>query len=155
MFYLNKLCSTCAPDAAHQVSRSSALWFRRGRFFKVFTVYGAWRPSWSCDLDHLNKLSFPHPMEAPDEIWLIGQAVFEESVDDGRWWRTLTYTISLPVSLRLRWAKIQGKTGLKKEHKAIKLRTFVFVCVEVLWPSQQLLSCWASPLHVDTVPGQA
>ena len=26
-----------------------------------------WRPSWSCDL---NKLSFPHPMEAPYEIRL-------------------------------------------------------------------------------------
>ena len=31
----------------------------------------AWRPSWSCDLDHLHvyKLSFPLPKEAPYKIW--------------------------------------------------------------------------------------
>ena len=27
----------------------------------------AWQPSWSCDLDRLNKLSFPHLMESPYE----------------------------------------------------------------------------------------
>ena len=26
--------------------------------------------NWSCDLDHLNKLSFPRPKETPHEIWL-------------------------------------------------------------------------------------
>ena len=30
----------------------------------------AWRPIWSCDIDHLNKLSFPHPMQVPHELWL-------------------------------------------------------------------------------------
>ena len=30
----------------------------------------AWWPSWSCDLDRLIKLSFPHPMEAPHKIRL-------------------------------------------------------------------------------------
>ena len=30
----------------------------------------ALRPSWSCDLDHLYKLSFPLPKEAPHTIWL-------------------------------------------------------------------------------------
>ena len=30
----------------------------------------AWRPSWSCDLDHLHKLSFPLPKDAPHKIWL-------------------------------------------------------------------------------------
>ena len=38
--HLNKLGSTRAPDAAHQVSRSSAIWFWRRRCFKVFTIYG-------------------------------------------------------------------------------------------------------------------
>ena len=28
-----------------------------------------WWPSWSCDLDHLYRLSFPIPKEAPHEIW--------------------------------------------------------------------------------------
>ena len=30
----------------------------------------AWRPSWSCDLDHLYKLSFPLPKDAPYKVWL-------------------------------------------------------------------------------------
>ena len=38
--HLNKVGSTRAPDAAYQVSMSSAFWFWRRRFFKVFTIYG-------------------------------------------------------------------------------------------------------------------
>ena len=37
--------------------------------FKGFYHIRAW-PSWSCDLDHLYKLSFPLPKEAPHKIWL-------------------------------------------------------------------------------------
>ena len=37
--------------------------------FKGFYHIWAWWPSWSCDLDHLYKLSFPLPVEAPQEIW--------------------------------------------------------------------------------------
>ena len=50
----------------------------------------AWRPSWSCDLDHLYKLSFPLPKDAPRSLALIGQAVSEEKIfeivddDEGR-----------------------------------------------------------------------
>ena len=40
-----------------------------GDFFKVFYHIWAWRPSWSCDLDHLYKLSFPLSKEAPHKIW--------------------------------------------------------------------------------------
>ena len=39
-------------------------------FLRVFTIYGAWRPSWSCDSDAANKLLFPLPKEAPHKIWL-------------------------------------------------------------------------------------
>ena len=39
-------------------------------FCRVFYHIWAWQPSWSCDLDHLYKLSFPLPQEAPYEIWL-------------------------------------------------------------------------------------
>ena len=47
--------------------------------FKGFYHIWAWRPSWSCDLDHLYKLSFPLPKEAPHKIWLlIGQEISEE-----------------------------------------------------------------------------
>ena len=28
----------------------------------------AWRPSWSCNLDLENKLSFPLPMDAPHKL---------------------------------------------------------------------------------------
>ena len=44
-----------------------------------------------CDLDHLYKLSFPLPKNAPHDVWLqvIGQAVSEEKIfeivdDDGQ-----------------------------------------------------------------------
>ena len=42
----------------------------------------AWRPSWSCDLDRLYKLSFPLPKEAPHNNYLalISQAVSEEKM---------------------------------------------------------------------------
>ena len=33
--------------------------------FKGFYHIRAWRSSWSCDIDHLYKYSFPFPMEAP------------------------------------------------------------------------------------------
>ena len=38
--------------------------------FKGFYHLWAWRPSWSCDLNYLNKLSFPYSKEAPHKIWL-------------------------------------------------------------------------------------
>ena len=37
--------------------------------FKRFLPYMAW-PSWSCDLDHLYKLSSPLPKETSHKIWL-------------------------------------------------------------------------------------
>ena len=33
-------------------------------FLRFYHIW-AWRPSWSCHLDHLYKLSFPLPKEAP------------------------------------------------------------------------------------------
>ena len=38
--------------------------------FKGFYHIWAWWTFWSCDLDHLYKLSFSLPKEAPHEIWL-------------------------------------------------------------------------------------
>ena len=40
------------------------------KIFKGFYHIWLWRPSWSCDLDHLYKLSFTLPKEAPHQIWL-------------------------------------------------------------------------------------
>ena len=39
-------------------------------FLRFLPYIWAWLPSWSCDLDHLYKLSFPLPKEAPHKIWL-------------------------------------------------------------------------------------
>ena len=40
-----------------------------GEDFEGFLPYiWAWRPSWSCDLDAVNKLSFPLPEEASHKI---------------------------------------------------------------------------------------
>ena len=38
------------------------------RFLMVFIIW-AWRPPWSTDRNHFSNLSFPHPKEAPYEIW--------------------------------------------------------------------------------------
>ena len=54
----------------HTNSQGHRLFGSREEEFFMFLPYWAWRPSWYCDLDHLNKLSFPHPIEAPHEIWL-------------------------------------------------------------------------------------
>ena len=39
------------------------------KIFKGFYHIWAWQPSWSCDLDHLYKLWFSLPKEAPHKIW--------------------------------------------------------------------------------------
>ena len=54
--------------------------------FKGFNHIWAWWPSWSCDLDHLYKLSFPLPKEAPHKwLWLVKR--FREDV-----WKLWTMT---------------------------------------------------------------
>ena len=39
-------------------------------FLTGFYHKGVWGPSWSCDPDAANKLSFPLPKEAPHKILL-------------------------------------------------------------------------------------
>ena len=61
----------------------------RGKFLQGFHDIWAWRPSWSYDQDHLNKLSFPHPKQSLymkfEFNWSSG--IRGEDVDriDGRW----------------------------------------------------------------------
>ena len=98
---LSKFCSTQAPDDAYKDSRSLAFWFRRRRFFLGFYHIWPWRPSWSCDQDHLSKFLFPHNIEAPYEIWLwLAQWFLRrrclKSVDDDGRRRRPTYPISSP-----------------------------------------------------------
>ena len=38
--------------------------------FEGFYHIWAWRPSWSCDPDAANNISFPLPKKAPHKIWL-------------------------------------------------------------------------------------
>ena len=38
--------------------------------FLTFLLFIAKRPSWSGDLDHLYKLSFPLPKDALQKVWL-------------------------------------------------------------------------------------
>ena len=59
---------------------------------KGFYHIWAWRPSWSCDPDAANKLSFPLPIKAPHKIWLRSGKRFRRrrclklwtTYDDGR-----------------------------------------------------------------------
>ena len=44
--------------------------------FKGFYHIWAWKPYWSCDHDHLHKLSFHYPMEALYEIWFQSASGF-------------------------------------------------------------------------------
>ena len=77
---------------------------------KVFYHIWAWRPSWSCDPDAANKISFPLPKEAPHKIWprsakrFLRRRCLSIVDDDGRRRRTpdLGYTMSSPMSLRLK-----------------------------------------------------
>ena len=39
------------------------------KIFKGFYHIWAWQPSWSTNRDHFSNFSFPHPKEAPYEIW--------------------------------------------------------------------------------------
>ena len=107
--HLNKLGSTRAPDAAYQLSRSSAFWFRRRRYTGMAAILVIWPGPF--------EQTFV-PLSHGGSMWnltLIGQAVSEEKMlkecgrrttdrwtTDGR--RRPTYPISSPVSLRLRWA---------------------------------------------------
>ena len=46
------------------------------KIFEGFYHIWAWRPSWSCDPDAANKISFPLPKEAPHKIWLLSEKRF-------------------------------------------------------------------------------
>ena len=86
--------------------------------FNGFYHIWAWWPSWSCNLDNLKKLLFPHCKEAPHEIWLQSDSCFRGDVwkcwqhtylpTNGR--QRLTYTISSGGSGELK--SQQGINGL-------------------------------------------
>ena len=73
---LNKIGRTLVPDAAYQVSKSSA--FRR-RFFKIFTIYGHGGHLGHVTRSILTNFKSPHG----DSIWnlaSIGPVISEEKM---------------------------------------------------------------------------
>ena len=54
-----------AKGQDHRISGSG----EEKKIFKGLYHIWAWRPSWSCDLYNLHKLSFPLPKEDSHEIW--------------------------------------------------------------------------------------
>ena len=75
----------------HTKFREIGLPVQEKKIFSGFYHIWAWRPSWSCDQDPANKLSFPLPMDAPHKIWLSSTERFQRrrslklwTTDDGR-----------------------------------------------------------------------
>ena len=66
--------------------------------FQGFYHIWAWRPSWSCDLDHLYKFSFPLPKEAQHKIWL---RLVKRSSVNGR-----TCSVIKRLETELKWIKL-------------------------------------------------
>ena len=46
--------------------------------FKGSYLIWSWWLTWSCDLNHLNKLSFPHPKETPQKMASISRVLIED-----------------------------------------------------------------------------
>ena len=55
------------------------------KIFKGFYHIWAWWPSWSTDCDHFSNLSFPHPKEAPYEIWAKLAQRLQRSFENVNW----------------------------------------------------------------------
>ena len=50
------------------------------KILKGFYHISAWRSSWSCDPDAVNKVSFPYPWRIHIKFAIIGQVVSEEKI---------------------------------------------------------------------------
>ena len=72
-YFFFRLYWAYVPDAV-----LLALLFWRTRILKGFKHIWVWRPSWSCDPDTSNKLTVPLHMDAPYEIGLFSDELFEE-----------------------------------------------------------------------------
>ena len=102
------------------------------KILKGFYHIWAWLPSWSCDQDHVNKVSLPLPMEAPHKISTLSTKPFQRrrslnlltTTDDG-WMTEHGDTISSSVSLRLRLGKKQYLQGIYDLNKKTFLCLFL------------------------------
>ena len=114
------------PDNLCKDSATRHPWFWK-KIFKGFYHIWAWRPSWSMNGNHFSNFSFPCPREAPNEIW--GTLV-------QRLQRSFEILSIFPIQMHM--------------------ETNLFVCVEVLRPSQHngvMSSVVSLPEHTFT--GQA
>ena len=76
--HLNKLLWAGVPYAKYQISWKSARRIQR-RFLKGFYHIWGWRPSWSCDLHHVIRFSFPFDLKACIQNFVqIGTVVSEK-----------------------------------------------------------------------------
>ena len=98
------------------------------KLFEGFYLIWAWWSSWSCDLDPTNKLSFPHLMDAPHEIWLQLAQWFERRrclknmTDD----RLKTTAIEAGHTIGSPWAK--GSDELISYQIVPKYHTYYNTC---------------------------
>ena len=99
--HLNKLGRPHIPNTTYQVSRSLAFWFWSRRFLKGFYHIWAWRPSWSCDQNILNKFWLTYHKESSHEIWAqMGQCFV----------RKLCFNILMGLKYERPWLKGQRST---------------------------------------------
>ena len=115
---------------------------REEDFFKVFTIH-VWRPSWSCDLDRLNKLLFPKSKEAPNGImlqlaqWFQGRRCLKMlpyiHTDD----RGLPICISSCMSLKAQAKKSFQNGRISPYNHYISVTSFAFLfCISNLSHAQ-------------------
>ena len=98
-------------------------------FLRFFTIIiWAWWQSWSCDQYHLNKLSFPYPIEAPSE-WDWHSGFRGEDVQSGwRWRPSMRGAKNAVVILKFEQCGMHNLSGFRSMFSCIVL----FQCLN--WP---------------------
>ena len=122
------ICLAQFPDAAYQALRSLALWVQRS-FLKDFYHIQVCRPSSSCDVAHLSKLSFTIPWSLHMKFnfnWLQRRCRLKMLTD-----RRHTYTISYEPLAQVSY-KASHKKHLSyylfKEKKSEACNTYTVNC---------------------------
>ena len=103
-------------------------------FLSFFYHIWAWWPSWSCDLDRLNKLSFPWPKEAPHEIWLQSAQWFQRR----GCLKMLTHTHT-PTHMTELTSEPKGSDELKMYMNRNRIWDKGWVLVRPVWAPNDLL----------------
>ena len=112
---MNKLGRPNTPNATYQVQRSSVSWFWRRRFLKGFYHIWAWRPSWSFDLNVLNKFLLTYHKKSSHEIL----------VQLGQWFvRKLSFNIMIGPQYERPWLKGKRSTLTFEAHYSHCLISF-------------------------------